>query len=87
MDERLVVERLGPYSRNEAVEVLCEAFRDYPVFRYALKDAGESYSRDLDALIGHFTDARLMQGYPVLTHTRRSSPAPTALTTRRTGSG
>ena len=67
MSEPSQVEVLGPEQRDEAVEVLCTAFSNYPVFRFALQDAGANYARGLEALIGHFTDTRLATGCPVLT--------------------
>jgi ribosomal protein S18 acetylase RimI-like enzyme len=66
MSDGSPIERLGADQRDEAVEVLCEAFCDYPVFRYVLKDAGKGYSHGLRTLIGHFTDTRLDRGCPVL---------------------
>jgi ribosomal protein S18 acetylase RimI-like enzyme len=51
---------------DEAVEVLADAFRDYPVMRYVLKDAGEAYSAQLALLVRYFTEARIARGQPVL---------------------
>jgi GNAT superfamily N-acetyltransferase len=51
---------------DEVVAVLCAAFRDYPVMRYVLKDAGDAYGERLPILIGYFTESRFARGYPVL---------------------
>jgi GNAT superfamily N-acetyltransferase len=60
------VVHLGAESLDEATDALCDAFRDYPVMRFVLKDAGEDYTRRLRALVAFFTDSRLARGYPVL---------------------
>ena len=52
--------------RDEAVAVLCDAFHDYPVMRYVLKDAGPRYEERIRVLLGYFTGARLVRGFPVL---------------------
>ncbi len=48
------------------MEVLSEAFADYPVMRYVLSDAGSEYDARLELLVGVFVDLRLMRGSPVL---------------------
>lgn len=47
---------------DEAVEVLCEAFYDYPVMRHLLSDAGDDYERQLRLLVGYFTRSRHLSG-------------------------
>lgn len=47
---------------DEAVDVLCEAFFDYPVMRYLLADAGEDYERRLRLLVGYFSRSRHLSG-------------------------
>lgn len=62
----LVVENLSVTDRAEIVDVLAAAFRDYPTFQYML---GRDYAEDdpkLHALLGFYTDKRLVQGWPVL---------------------
>lgn len=47
---------------DEAVDVLCEAFFDYPVMRYLVGDAGDDYRRQLRLLVEFFTRARHLRG-------------------------
>ncbi len=58
--------RLDRSRFSDAVEALSAAFRDYPVMRYILSDAGEAYDTKLPLLVGYFTEARFARGYPVL---------------------
>ena len=51
---------------HDVVETLCEAFHEYPVMRYILKDAGIAYDSRLRELVGYFTDSRMSRGWPVL---------------------
>ncbi|MFV1981611.1 MAG: GNAT family N-acetyltransferase, partial [Rhodothermia bacterium] len=61
------IDELTPDDRGDIIDVFVDAFHDYPVFTYILKDAGgEEYERHLRLLIGFFVDARLMRGWPVL---------------------
>ena len=46
---------------DEAVDVLCEAFYDYPVMRYLVGDAGPDYDRQVRLLVEFFTRARLLR--------------------------
>jgi GNAT superfamily N-acetyltransferase len=56
-----------PHSRSdEAVSVLVDAFRSYPVMRFVIGNAGDDYERRLDMLIGHFVAGRLIRGNPIL---------------------
>jgi len=59
------IERLAAEARDVAVEVLCRAFRSYPVMRFVL---GEEQGQDerLHSLIGFFTDVRFAMEWPVL---------------------
>jgi len=61
-----VVERLPVHRAEEAVDVLCDAFRDYPVFRHVIAEAGDEYDERLRALIGFFVAARFHRDEPVL---------------------
>lgn len=58
--------RPPPGRFDEVVDTLCDAFRDYPVMRYVLKDAGDDYLAHLPHLIGYFTASRFTRGWPVL---------------------
>lgn len=66
MSDANEVIRLPPERFDEAVEALCDAFRDYPVMRYVLKDAGDDYFTHLTHLVGYFTASRFARGWPVL---------------------
>lgn len=48
------------------VEVLCDAFHDYPVMRHVLAESEGDYSANLSALIGFFVGARVWRGEPVV---------------------
>jgi ribosomal protein S18 acetylase RimI-like enzyme len=50
----------------EATEVMIDAFRDYPVMRFVIGNAGDDYERRLRLLVGFFTTSRFLKGYPVL---------------------
>lgn len=43
---------------EEVVDVLCEAFRDYPVMRFVLGPDAAEYDRQLRVLVGFFVKAR-----------------------------
>jgi GNAT superfamily N-acetyltransferase len=51
---------------DEAADVLCDAFRDYPVMRYVIGDAEPAYVSRLRSLITFFSTARVLNGDPVL---------------------
>lgn len=79
MDHRLIE---LPHARaDEAVEVLCAAFRDYPVMRYAIGDAGDDYDRRLHVLIGLFVASRVMRGHPIYAVEDAGRPVAVATTT------
>ncbi len=52
------VRRLHPREADEVVDVLHEAFFDYPVMRFVLAESG-AYDRELRALISFFVAARV----------------------------
>jgi GNAT superfamily N-acetyltransferase len=60
------VVRLDSASFEEAVGVLCDAFRDYPAMVYSLDGAGLCYDETLADLIGYLTEYRLTLDWPVL---------------------
>lgn len=62
----MTVRPLPPERIDEAVAVLADAFRDYPVMRYVIGPAGEAYGERLDALVNLFVGARLHRGDPIL---------------------
>jgi GNAT superfamily N-acetyltransferase len=57
--------RLTPAHADDAVTVLCDAFRDYPVMRYVL-GAQADYDARLRTLVGLFVSARFFREEPVL---------------------
>jgi len=62
--------RVGRERFDEVVDALCDAFRDYPVMRFVLKDSGVHYDAHLAQLVGYFTDLRVSRGWPVLAVSR-----------------
>lgn len=62
----MTVERLTEADREQVVDVLAAAFRNYPVMRYALSDAGDEYDQRLRDLIGFYCDVRFIKDWPVL---------------------
>src|SRR5262245_23390002 len=64
-------QRLSADRLDEAIDVLCDAFRDYPVMRYvALGDARARLDADAEArmrrLTRFFVTRRFMRGGPLL---------------------
>lgn len=55
----------GRDRKSEALDVLCDAFYNYPVMRYVLADAGADYDAQLRQLIDFFCEARLVRGVPM----------------------
>lgn len=55
-----------PVRRDDVVDVMCDAFRDYPVMRFVLGDtiAGPDDAR-LRMLVGLFVAARVLRGEPM----------------------
>ena len=59
------VERLSEAQADDAVAVLCDAFRDYPVMRFVLGSKPD-YGQRLTTLIGLFVAARILRQEPLL---------------------
>ena len=57
---------LGRDRYDEIVETLWDAFRDYPVMRFVVGEAGDEYDDRGRRLVGYFTESRLARGWPVL---------------------
>jgi GNAT superfamily N-acetyltransferase len=66
MNDRPLVEPVGPDRFEEVVDVLCDAFFDYPAMRFFIGDAGVDYPHRLRLLIGFFTRARFLKNDLVL---------------------
>ncbi|HEX2220699.1 MAG TPA: GNAT family N-acetyltransferase [Gemmatimonadales bacterium] len=54
----------GPEAADQVIEILREAFADYPVMRYVLGADGD-YAERLRTLIGFFVAARVLRGDPM----------------------
>jgi GNAT superfamily N-acetyltransferase len=57
----LVLKDLPPDRINEAVDVLSDAFFDYPVMRFVIGQAGNTYDHRLRTLVHFFTAARFVR--------------------------
>lgn len=62
----------------EVVEVLAEAFHDYPVMRWVLGPEGD-YARRLRSLVGFFVEARVLRSEPILVEPLGGRPTAAAL--------
>jgi GNAT superfamily N-acetyltransferase len=60
------IETISYEEKSLVVAALCAAFREYPVMKYVLKDAGTDYDLHLEALVGFFTEIRYGRGSHVL---------------------
>ena len=65
-DAKGVLVRLDPERAPEAVGVLCDSFRNYPVMRYMIGEQGDRYDRFLERLIDIFVSGRVLRGDPIL---------------------
>lgn len=57
---------VGPNGAPRVIEVLCDAFRDYPVMRYVLAESEGEYAENLSTLIGFFVSARVWRREPMM---------------------
>jgi GNAT superfamily N-acetyltransferase len=76
------VSRLSEAQVSHAVDVLCDAFHDYPVMRYVIGPAGDDYDRRLHTLIIFFVMARVWRDEPILGISNGSALVATAILTR-----
>lgn len=60
------VERLTPDTKPEVMNVLAEAFRDYPVMRFILKTEGPHYDSQLNSVVSFYCEKRFAGGGHVL---------------------
>jgi len=72
-------------ATSQVVDVLCEAFSDYPVMRFVLGADNSRYEDELRALIGFFVTARLMRDEYVLGIGGRASLEAAAIVSRPAG--
>jgi len=63
---KALVERLRSADVPAVVEVLSEAFFDYPVMRFVIGAAGEQYAHRLETLVTFFTTARVVRDEVIL---------------------
>jgi GNAT superfamily N-acetyltransferase len=68
--------RIPPDGADRVVDVLREAFYDYPVMRFVLADAGEAYPHRLRTLVGFFVMARALRNEPLLGIPRAEGSGP-----------
>ena len=61
----MTIRNLPPSETTAARNVLCSAFRDYPVMRYVIGEGGD-YENQLKSLIGFYIDLRYECGWPVM---------------------
>lgn len=62
----LPVHRLSEAYVRHVVDVLCNAFHDYPVMRYVIGPVGGDYDRHLRTLTNFFVMARVWREEPIL---------------------
>lgn len=63
LQQRLL--RVPNQDAPQVISVFCDAFREYPVFRYVLGAANPRYEFQLKKLIGLFVMARLLRNEPI----------------------
>ena len=73
------VAELGADQVGDVTEVLYDAFFDYPVMRFVLRDSGDRYRLYLDALVSFFVTARVYRSEPILGVFQGDTLAATAL--------
>lgn len=61
----MTVETIDRSRKPEALDVLCEAFYDYPVMRVVLAESGADYDHHLREMIDYFTENRFARGRPL----------------------
>ena len=77
--------RLSGNDVAEVVEVLCEAFRDYPVMRFVLGTDAVGYEQRRKKLVHYFVEARVLRGEVLLGIGHRQSLHGAALVSRPDG--
>lgn len=79
--------RLGEKDVSEVVDVLCEAFADYPVMRFVLGSGRGRYSEHLRRLMHFFVMARVYRREFLFGVADRGALQGAALVSRPSGSG
>jgi len=70
---------------THVVEVLSDAFQDYPVMRYVLGKDAPDYAKHLRSLVGLFVGARTSRGDPILAVEEDGRPVAVATLTVPSG--
>lgn len=60
------VSRLGRDDVAQVTDVICDAFRDYPVMRYVLGEQNPEHERHLYTLVNFFVMSRVLRDEPIL---------------------
>ena len=63
---------LPPHRLSEAIIVLCDAFRQYPVVRHTIGEIDEHYNQKLRTLVELFVANRTLREEPILAITDRT---------------
>jgi GNAT superfamily N-acetyltransferase len=58
--------RMGRDDVARVVDVICDAFRDYPVMRYVLGEKNPDRGRHLQTMVNFFVMSRVLRDEPVL---------------------
>lgn len=82
----MTVIQVGSVSAAAAIDVLCEAFHDYPVVRFVI-GSGDDYARRVRWLMGVSVAARALRRDPVLGVTTPAAGAVAAALVTLPGSG
>jgi GNAT superfamily N-acetyltransferase len=78
-DALTAVRRLGPEATEAVVDVLCEAFRGYPVMDYVLGPSSERLEHSHRQIVRFFVRVRHLRDEPVLGICEGESPVAVAL--------
>ncbi len=70
-DDVFAVVRLTRDRTAEVIDVLSDAFHDYPVMTYTANTTGSEYDRLLRLMVEVFTASRFLRDYPVLAATNQ----------------
>ncbi|MBS11901.1 MAG: hypothetical protein CME19_09920 [Gemmatimonadetes bacterium] len=61
----MTFEPIDRTHKPAALDVVCEAFYDYPVMRYAIAESGDDYNHHLREVIGLFCENRFGRELPL----------------------
>lgn len=69
------IHRIPTARVASVIDVMCDAFSEYPVMRFVIGDDAEDYPRRLERLVGFFVMARALRGEPLFAATVGGRPA------------